>query len=70
MYTFLVVLACVLTFLAITAGLSLAFWDQEPEEPVRVEHHPIVPHRYLYDWENDEHGSGSHTRLHEHETPA
>ena len=70
MFTALVIIAAVCIFLAITAGLSLAFWDQEPEEPVRVDPHPIVPRRCLYNWENDEHDSGSHTRLHEHETPA
>lgn len=54
MYTFWVIAACVLTFLAITAGLSLAFWDQEPEEPVRVEHHPLrLVQPQPYNWEED-----------------
>ena len=56
MYTFLVILIAVSTVIALSAGLSLAFWDLEPKKPpVRVEHHPLrLVRPQPYDWESDD----------------
>jgi hypothetical protein len=55
MFTALVIIAAVCIFLALTAGLSLAFRDEEPEEIVRVEHHPLrLVRPQPYDWMDDD----------------
>ena len=55
MFTFLVIAAMFLIVCALTAGLSLAFRDEDPEEPFRVEHHPLrLVRPQPYDWMNDD----------------